>query len=224
MSSHRSINSLEDYDLWLGMLWAALQDSFPGFIPKYQSQVANTLKEMRSQHLGDEYINQIEKNLIYGCEGTHQICEAIARFLVLGEPRLGPEVEILAYVESWRFKALPVVGRHLAFLRSGCSGCQVHPDHARYQKLRTLRVSGPFDRYFDEMEFCYKFYQGSCIVAGLTAASILRAEDLSALASTLTVEDVSNRTWHLICARSSAWWQLGIGGVILPEGAASSGR
>jgi len=223
MSSHGSIDSLEDYDLWLGMLWVALQQSLPGFIPKFQAQIANTLEEKRSQHLGDEYINQIEKNLIYGCEGTHQICEAIARFLVLGEPRLGPEVEILAYVESWRFKALPVVGRHLAFLRSGCSGCQVHPNHSRYQNLRKLRLSASFDRYFDEIEFCYKFYQGTSILAGLTAASILRTQDFSALASTLAVEDVLHRTWLLVCARSSAWWQLGIGDVLIPEGEASAG-
>lgn len=136
--------------------------------------VATSFMEKKRNFSGDAYVQQIEKNAIYLREGTQALILAMVKFMWKGEPRLRPQ-KVADFVNATRIiAAQQSMPYHLAYLQKGCVTCPVHDEHRFYQGWRNMRLAGDRSAYLNEMEFSYKFYQATYVVAQLFLDTLLR--------------------------------------------------
>lgn len=113
------------------------------------------LEEKKRSFSGGEYIDQLEKNLIYFSENWLMALTALTSF-IMSDDDLTPEL-IDTYLEKEMQLARDSVHFHQQYLTEGCGGCAVHDGHSHYEGIKELKGAGA-EEYIEELEFCNIYY------------------------------------------------------------------
>ena len=125
--------------------------------------VSQMLLEKQQSYLDQDYIEQLEKNVIYLCEGATQIKFGIFEYLLNGQPILNPD-DVFNFVRS-KGISYETTQYHWDFVRYGCNGCKVHNQHGQYEKLRNFRLSEAWMEYREDLEYSYQYNQTEFMVS-----------------------------------------------------------
>jgi hypothetical protein len=188
------------FDQWGNNLSLSLGDQL-------QASVKGFLSQKQQQYSGSAYLDQLEKNVIYLCEGTHNINLAMATYLVQGKPLLDPSA-IPPFVEFIRIeqaqKAMPF---HWNFVHEGCNSCLVHNDHQKYMALRCLRLAGMGEGYLEELEFSYQYFQATYMVSQNYLSAFLQNHEFASCARLIPFPEAE----IVVNERVRLWSEMGMG-------------
>jgi len=122
-----------------------------------KKKALTNLARMQKKFSDREYIDNLEKSVIYYQEVTYALNEVIGNYLHHGSPDWnGLQVKDIA--EPAVQKILKeIVLCQLRFLNSGCHGCTYHHLHRRIANMKKLRDEG-HPEYLEEIEYSFIFY------------------------------------------------------------------
>lgn len=148
-----------------------------------------SLVEKQKKHFGQEYISQLERNVIYLNLLARNFQVATASYLREGRQVIGAEA-IENYMDTkCLMPSLEETPFHLAFLNQGCSGCRFHSVHHQYQYLKNFRKTLSLSDYVYELEPRYVYGKASQQFAELLLRILLNNREFVGLARKLTFQD-----------------------------------
>lgn len=123
------------------------------------------LSELKAQHLGQAYVDMLEKNLIFYAECWHVGISELTTHI------LSKKDVSESYVEKHLQNSLSIVKSyvpcHQEFIHNGCRGCAVHNGHDFYTALKGLYEGENIEEYIDELEFSCLYYKACFLIIQL---------------------------------------------------------
>ena len=148
----------------LGEVLSAINEELAREKLKHRQGAYNMLAQKKNDFLLDQenFIRQMEKNIIYSAEGTMDVLKAIGVYIESDYRQLRdqPAEDIVKFVQNVpAIESRARTEAHLDYLYDKCSGCKYHDQHTEYEDLKTLKVAGDNQQYIDELEFNYIYHQ-----------------------------------------------------------------
>ncbi|HDD61444.1 MAG TPA: hypothetical protein ENF22_02805 [Chloroflexi bacterium] len=182
-------------------------------IYKYPLNNALTNLARMQKELGpDTYIDELEREVVYNCEGVYALNEAIAQYLFHGSPDWDGIVVKNFDKKKCQRKINESVDFQLRFLNQGCNGCPYHEYHDRYLNLKGMKDAGEFG-YLEEMEFSSVYYSVNLDLDKIILSEFIGESYLAGIASLLDLanifEAVSSKT-KMMTAVATKTFLLGV--------------
>lgn len=126
------------------------------------------INDKRNNYSGIDYIDQLERNVIYAREFSKNLMSAFTTFVV-SECEIDTDFAVW-HMQNGRNVAMMSVHEHLAYLRgeseisssarlrASIKGDKEVSGSDSYEALKHLRASGRMDEYVDELEFWHTYY------------------------------------------------------------------
>lgn len=148
----------------LGEMLAELNETIVRQKQEHRQAVYDMLAEKRNKYLmqDDQYLQQLEKNVVYGAEGTLDLIRALETYLTGDFNRLrDADADTLAkFVQSIPLlEAKERARHHLDYLYARCQACPYHDRHEEYKELKESKETLSEDDYIEELEFNYIYHQ-----------------------------------------------------------------
>lgn len=170
------------------------------------------LAKMQKRLSEDNYVDKLEKVVIYYLEGALAMNIVIANYLYKGVPSWDG-IQVRNFKDkTCQNKLERVVSSQLKFLRHSCGGCPYHHLHKHIANMKMMKDAGQVD-YLEEIEYSFVFYSIHLDLNQIILSEFLPENYLAGVASLLGATKVLNAVgsrMKMITAVSAGITNLGV--------------